>query len=247
MISGSSVHISQNEFDLLSRVSRHLIPIVYREDGKMKLLGSSVFIRKNDKHFLITALHVTKDRKSEDIFVPWQDNVFLAFSSFQELKISIPEFDLCIYALTEAPDTYVPIDYSLIENCAGMGAKILLAGYPASRNKSSFNRRIDFENRFFKTTVIKNEGFFAIFNESANTVCDFKLNKVLNGSGTICRFPDSWGMSGGAMFEIRSVEGQDEIEYRLAGIMTEWNPSVKKYIKSTNISIACCAIDKAFG
>jgi hypothetical protein len=237
------MRISQNQFDLLDEISPHLVPIVYKENGFMKPLGSSVYIKKANAHFLITALHVVESKKREEIFIPFKENYFLNIPAKRKLVINHPEVDLCIYPLEEIPDTYIPIDYSSIGNCSGMGKEVLLAGYPASRTKT-YNKKIAFEMRFILTKVIKHEGFFDAFNEKANYVCNFKQKKILNGSGTICRFPDPWGMSGGAMFEIWSEPGKKEMSYKLSGIMTDWNPKERKYIKCTKISIACCAIDE---
>jgi len=237
------MHISQSQFELLNAISPHLVPIVYRENGFMKPLGSSVFIKKANAHFLVTAYHVVEHKKRVEIFIPFKENYFSNIPAKRKLVINHPEVDLCIYPLEEIPANYIPIDYGSIGNCSRIDKEILLAGYPATRTKT-YNNKIAFEMRFILTNIIKHKGFFRVFNEKANYICDFKQKKILNGSGTISRFPDPRGMSGGAMFEIWSEPGKKELCYKLAGIMTEWNPIEKKYIKCTKISIACCAIDE---
>lgn len=237
------MYLSQAQFDLAEQVSKHITPIVFKENQIFKPLGSGVFIRKNDQNFLITALHVIESKEFREIYLFWREKYIQNIPAETIIKINHPAIDLAICPVKDLPVFCEPIEYNLLNNCSGFGAEVLLAGYPASRQKTNDNKII-FERRFIYSTVIEGKDLFSHFDERANIVCDFKQKKITNGSGTICRFPDLWGMSGGPMFEIFKTPNEPEITYRLAGIMTEWNTVLRKYIRCTNISIVCTAIDK---
>ena len=147
VIKNNTMLITEEQFKLLNKASSHIIPILLNQNGIIKLIDSSVYIKKNNDYYLLTALHVTEKHQSENIFIPFKHGSFLNIPSRQICKINQNEIDLCIYSLEEKLDLFIPIDYNLMENCTGIGAKILLSGFPATRTKN-YDSKILFENRF---------------------------------------------------------------------------------------------------
>jgi hypothetical protein len=75
-------------------------------------------------------------------------------------------------------------------------------------------------------------------------VCDFKKEQVPTVTGQVVTFPDPYGMSGGPVFEAFYSEDHSLLRYSLAGIMTEWNPEKKRYIRCTRSSLLRFMVDR---
>lgn len=223
--------ISKEELDLLGNTNRHIVPIAEMTGKKLRVVGTGVYVKAGDSTFIVTANHVLNEGRS-NLYIPWLPGKIFKIEMFRAISVSHPEADVAVLLMRGESPEFVPI--SIQADSPEVGTEMLLAGFPASRS-SSFNNTMRYEARFLKTETIENSGRFSVFSDKINFVCDFYKENILLGGGHRGDFVDPWGMSGGAALEIQYVNG--EYEYRLAGIITDWDPKKKQFIRCTNTVI----------
>lgn len=223
--------ISRQEFESLSDANRHLVPITKMTGKKLRVAGTGVYVKDRENLFLVTANHVV-NRERASLYIPWLPGRIFKIEGFRSICIEHPEVDVAVFLLREESPDFEPI--SVLADASQIGIKMLLAGFPASRS-TSYNNVLRYEARFLKTETIENGGRFSVFNDKVNFVCDFHQEDILLGGGGRGRFADPWGMSGGAAYATSYLEGK--YEYNLAGIITDWDPRRKEFIRCTKSQI----------
>lgn len=230
--------VSQQEFESLEAVNQHIVPITRMTGRRLRVVGTGVCIKYRESLFLATANHVLAD-SPDNVFIPWMPGMIIEAKSFRSIRIVHPNVDVAVFLLREESPCYTPVSLFVVD--PQIGGDILLAGFPASRS-TSFSKTLRYEARFLKTKTIENLGRFSQFDEKVNFVCDFHQKNILLGGGQRGSFTDPWGMSGGGVFEAHYVSGK--YEYRLAGILTDWDPQKKQFMRCTKFSVISDLMEK---
>ena len=223
------------QFDIAQKLAKHIVPImIYNEEDKVKFNGSAVYIVYNNTKYLCTAEHVVSGVENNRVLILPEYGKAISIPSTIVIKSNYDEGDIVIYKLNVEIKEFIPVNYNDISDSDFDGEHITLIGFAGKNVKENtegtlFNYSIIFSN-------IAEDGYkyFSNFNKEANFVCNYRKKNVLVGTGDIVTLPDPNGMSGGGAFETKYDNNNEIVSCRLVGIMTEWNPVIKKFIKCTN-------------
>ncbi|MGX9728327.1 MAG: S1 family peptidase [Candidatus Electronema sp. VV] len=231
-------------FESIKVIDKHLVPILSAiNDHFFQFKGTGVYIRKGMRHFLVTANHVVKTNEPDRILLPTDIDSFSSIQVRASIATRDENADIALFEMLQPLTHFSPIDYKDICDLTDDACAIYMIGFPASRVSLDKRKPIEFEQRIILTKKVDNgTQHFEHFDERTNFVCDFK-KKALNGNGKIVTFPDPYGMSGGGVFEPSYSKTNVLSGYTLVGIMTEWNPRKKRYIRCTKASLLRFMID----
>jgi len=221
------------------------VPILLTSNGEdLEFQGTGVYIRNGTRYFLATANHVIHGLDPSQVVVPTGIGSFSSIQPRSCISTNEEKGDIALYELIEPLALFSYIDYENVRDLTVDGRHIYMMGFPATRVSRRSRGQIEFEQRIVLTRPVKDgHHHFRHFNERANFVCDFKKERVLNGKGNLVTFPDPYGMSGGGVFEAFYSQAHTLLGHTLVGIMTEWNPSKKRYIRCTRASVLLFMID----
>jgi hypothetical protein len=221
-----------------------VVPIYdVNEKEQPALLGSSVLLRIETDVFLSTAKHVIDANEHSSLHVsgpaklePLEGDFFAApETDVAVMKLSTLQCDLLAkYKVLEEPQI---ADAAFVGQCTHASC----VGYPGSKNKKIFSKRI-LRRKIYCFTGAH------VASNAKYIVVPFRRRKNLDAiTGAVVMAPDPHGMSGGAMFGVRL---DDDVilgrpRPRFIGTLIEWDSS-KNRLFATHSSIVLAIIRDAF-
>ena len=238
------------QFDAQKKLIGHIVPILAgHSQNTLDFKGSAVYISRGDRRYLVTANHVIADYPLPEILV-FNEIGKASSISFRNLYTVSNDFtDIALFELQDELPAFEPFSYSNLAEVDSEENVFHLVGFPGSkvsRPRPARNTLI-FAYYFVVSRPISGaEQYFKNFDPRANMIFEFKKKNILLGNGKVGNFPDPNGKSGGAVFELFFSCENKFLDYTLVGIMTQWNPSLKRFIRCTKAGIVKAMIDKTF-
>jgi hypothetical protein len=222
------------------------VPILQLANDKddFEFVGTGVYIRRQDRHFVATANHVIHKIEPRRVLLLTSIDRASSIPARSCISRNDDKADIALYELLEPLHHFSPLAYDNVQPLTDEDSVVYMLGIPATRVSRRSRQRIDFERRTVITRILRDGGqHFDQFDPQVNFVCDFKKEQVLNGNGQVVTFPDPYGMSGGPAFQPFYSEANALVGYSLVGIMTEWNPKKKRFIRCTKAQVLLFMID----
>jgi hypothetical protein len=246
-------------------------PQLYRKFGstepvKVSPWASSILLRVDDIHFLVTAGHVLLDGKEplnpEDVGI-MIGNVYHILNgnvkyTDTNLDIANSKVDLTIWKLedprviSDIQAKYKFLEPGMIEIDHTLSKKpnYLIVGFPITRTKlKPDTHTIKVDPFIFLTNEAKNSLYpKLVFENHSNIILNYRKRKIRNFNGTIGQGPDPYGISGCGLWYLPELKiGTDgNVPFKLVGIMTEWHNNDNAII-ATRIHIVTEVIRREFG
>lgn len=217
-----------------------LVPL-FIYDGKYKLQGSSVYIKKDNVFYLLTASHIVEEQKGLFYIQKNADT-----SIIQGIKISVAikskTVDLGIYKLEEQLKSYIPLTLCDFDSFINF-ENFIAIGYPATKMKHYNQRNISVKHYslFSNIDTEFNKANFPI-NRYFEIPIQFSQHKVKSFKGDTITFPIPNGMSGGMLIGYKKEFSK--VNLKLVGILTRYNATKGETMVATKIDFFKTALEK---
>ena len=201
--------ISTSEFinEVTIRTGRQILKslcqfFVNGEKGKPIGFGTGFFIIINDKHYLITAAHVTnnskiyvlKDKKSLR-FTGVMDFVETGFIDFSFLQLDKESINIA-----NEHYTFLQEDIILLNHKTTNKPQYFVCGFPSTKTKWKYGTDKIITDPFLFTTYtakFTENAFKKNYTPEANIILKYNKNKIMKfGSNEILKGPEPYGISG---------------------------------------------------
>jgi len=220
-------------------LQKSIIPVFGPPKGKNgpEFIGTSVYCKEHDAHFLLSAGHVFKQANSYKLWYPFSNVLSLEIPSSVYAYPNKEERDFCVIPLDKPLENWNPIDTSVFGDFHDQEEyQHILIGYPGSkvieRNQNNENSTKLTIMGYLTSAGNQDAITRAKLDEDFQFGVVFHKKNVFGESRKAMTFPDPNGMSGGPIFEFHEKR---PLEQKLVGIMTEWRSTSYKLIVGTKV------------
>jgi hypothetical protein len=236
----------ENLFANTKQLISSIVPLQIKENNRNYLEGSSVYIKIDNRFFLITASHIAE--KSTKLMVQIENDWISSIPTNNFYAFGEPA-DIAIAELNHELKCYKPLSYSDVafyRNLPNNGVLIAL-GYPVSKSK------------VYSNEATLNFYGFATFEESIHTyniyntdnyeqlILYFDKHNMMDKNGFRTTTPNPYGISGGGLFWFPEKSKIGISNPFLVGIMTRWDDRKEKYFFATQTSLLKKLLYDKFG
>lgn len=236
------------QFQAQTKFFRHIVPLLHGHSlDSLSPEGSSIYLIRDGRLFLVTAHHVIKNVDLGKVLVLREHGKASSLPAKRIVTTTADFLDIAVIELSEPIEEFEPMDYVKVQNIENKESVFHLTGFPVSK-VSRVDRNHMMFSQYFVLSRPTEDGktLFADFDERADTTFAFRKKNVLLGNGKVATFPDPIGMSGGGAFELFFSDAGEFQGYHLVGIMTEWKASRGQCIRCTKSDVVTTMIEKAF-
>jgi hypothetical protein len=220
----------------IMNLQKSIIPLfgVSRPGERPRFIGSSIYCKTGQAHYLLSAGHVIKQGSPYKLWYPYEQGLMVELPSDVYAFPNKEERDFCIAPFKGPLPNWIPLDSSTFASYeSGDEYQHILAGYPGSYVKESHDDNIELTVMGYLTSSAKREALAKIKIDESNQIALQFWKKNVYGKGMKkVTFPDPNGMSGGAVFQFN--ESRPQVQ-SLVGIMTDWIAQSAKVIVATRI------------
>lgn len=243
-----------------SVLTHFVLPIYKIRNRRPIQIGSGFIVRKEARHFLVSAGHVLENLRNEELVIYTRPNEIQKLGGTLQLtsrtdRSVADTFDIAVLELPRrlAPPysagNKAPVDFSYLQSCAEdrSGRSFAIIGYPAS--KSHINP-IDYEveavTYAYRSSSASSKQYAELgLNETDHIAVPLDLKKGFNSSGKHRNFPKPQGMSGSPIWVV--YEDEPDFENRVfpvVGVGTQYHRR-RKILSGTDISVVAAMIEEA--
>jgi hypothetical protein len=199
-----------------------IVPLLQGDELRPSILGTAVFCRVADQHFLVTAAHVLDDRET----ISFGRGIILGNASTTAVRTALPStgnrdddiLDLAVLRLTvdqsqrldEQGRRPILVDDWEVDDLAQPGQRYVFCGFPASGMDRDRPRRILEPIRVSANCIALSAEKVARLglHTTTHAVGQFRRRRMRTGNGRIGMAPDPHGMSGGPVWTFRPNSDQ---------------------------------------
>lgn len=215
---------------IVKKFENSVVPLCLEDDRtKVRLHGSALYFTYNSKYYLSTAWHVLYEDTANtnfiaDKFVYPDGNSFINLPNFH--LACDKNLDIALLELEEPLQLFT--SYDMNTNVFHEWKTFCCIGYPGKLTKT-FNNNCNSILKFFYTEKETNKAFIKNL-QKFEIPLKFIKSKCKNINKVPIIFPNPEGMSGGVLV------GFDGINYYVYGILTRYNPILKRTFYATVIN-----------
>lgn len=242
-------------------LARFVVPLYFHDRYNRPIqFGSGFFVRKDDKHFLISAGHVLDKTRSMSVFY------YAAPSLLRKLNGRVvttghpdsrdaDRLDVGVMELTGPGQPPYPdvqkfsMDYSYLKPgyLPRFGKHYVIVGFPASRSAVDTRNRTALVAPYAYRSNSVDQSVYASqsLDPASHVVLPLDRRRGIDASGRTVNFPKPQGMSGApimVLFEDSEVEARDRV-FPVVAVGTHYRKTSKSLI-GTDVKFVIGAIDQ---